>query len=341
MNILFTSVGRRSYLVKYFKKALGNKGKIYVANSTALSPAFQVADDSIVTPSIYNQDYIPFLLDYCSKMHITAIISLFDIDLPVLAKHKEEFARNGINVLVSDYEFIQICNDKWETFRFLRDNGFPAPQTYLELKESLRAIDQNKLRYPVIVKPRWGMGSIGVYQADNADELKVFYEKTKSTIMKSYLKYESELKIEESVIIQEKIEGQEYGLDVFNDLEGKYKNTCVKKKIAMRSGETDCALTVDKPDLKQLGERIAGLSHHIGNLDIDVFETDTGYHVLDMNARFGGGYPFSHIAGVDMPQAIVNWLGGKEVPGDLLTPQIGVLGQKDIEIVSLPESALE
>ena len=100
-------------------------------------------------------------------------------------------------------------------------------------------------------------------------------------------------------------------------------------------------MTVDKPELKQLGERIAGLSHHIGNLDIDVFETDTGYHVLDMNARFGGGYPFSHIAGVDMPQAIVNWLGGKEVPGDLLTPQIGVLGQKDIEIVSLPESALE
>ena len=98
MNILFTSVGRRTYLVEYFKEALNGEGKIYVANSDANSPAFLVADESVVSPLIYDEKYIPFLLDYCKNNEISAIISLFDIDLPILSKNKELFKQNGITV---------------------------------------------------------------------------------------------------------------------------------------------------------------------------------------------------------------------------------------------------
>ena len=54
MNILFTSVGRRSYLVQYFKGVLGDSGEVHVANSSPVSPAFLVADKSVVTPLIYD-----------------------------------------------------------------------------------------------------------------------------------------------------------------------------------------------------------------------------------------------------------------------------------------------
>ncbi|MGN0028110.1 MAG: carbamoyl phosphate synthase-like protein, partial [Clostridium sp.] len=77
MNILITSVGRRSYLVNYFKEALGEKGEIHVANSSSVSPAFQYADKSVVTPLIYDDNYIPFLKKYCIENNIDAIISLF------------------------------------------------------------------------------------------------------------------------------------------------------------------------------------------------------------------------------------------------------------------------
>ena len=102
MNILFTSVGRRTYLVEYFKNALKNDGKVYVANSDANSPAFLVADESVVSPLIYDKNYIPFLLEFCKKNNINAIISLFDIDLPILSKNKDLFKQNGITVVVSD-----------------------------------------------------------------------------------------------------------------------------------------------------------------------------------------------------------------------------------------------
>ncbi|WP_270855274.1 ATP-grasp domain-containing protein [Longibaculum muris] len=67
MNILFTSVGRRTYLVNYFKEALNGEGKIFVANSDVNSPAFLAADECVVSPLIYDDNYISFLLEYCDK----------------------------------------------------------------------------------------------------------------------------------------------------------------------------------------------------------------------------------------------------------------------------------
>lgn len=336
MNLLLTSVGRRSYLVEYFKKALEGQGKVFVANSTALSPAFLVADEAVIVPEIYDPHYIPFLLRYCAEKDIKAIISLFDIDLLILARHKQDFEGIGTKVLVSDSDFVDICNDKWKTYQFLKKNGFQTPETYLELDKAKQDLMDRKLHYPLMVKPRWGMGSIAVYEADNEAELDVLYLKIKRDIEKSYLKYESAQNMEESVIVQEKIDGQEYGMDVINDLEGRYINAIVKMKRAMRFGETDCAMTVEEPVIRELGEEIAKISHHIGNLDVDLFKTQDGTcYVLEMNARFGGGYPFSHMAGVNLPQAIVNWLSGKPAEESLFIPRIGVSGQKDIKIIEL------
>ena len=334
MNILLTSVGRRSYLVKYFKEALSGEGKVYVSNSTNQSPAFQVADGYIVTPLIYDDNYIPFLLGYCKENHISAIISLFDIDLPILSKNKKLFENNGIVVIVSDYEVIEKCNDKYLTYNFLAENGFNSPKTYIDFESAKNDISLGLLEYPLFVKPRWGMGSISVFEAADEEELEIFYKKVKRELLNSYLKYESSIDIDRAVLIQEKLNGQEYGLDVINNLKGEYQNTIVKKKIAMRSGETDCAVTLDIPSLKNLGQVLSAKLGHIANLDVDVFVVDDKPYVLEMNARFGGGYPFSHMAGVNLPKAIVNWINGIE-NDDILTANSNVMCQKDIRLVQL------
>ena len=89
MNILITSVGRRTYLVNYFKEALDGNGEVHVANSSSFTTAFMAADKSVITPLIYDKSYIPFLIDYCRNNDIKAVISLFDIDLPVLSANKK------------------------------------------------------------------------------------------------------------------------------------------------------------------------------------------------------------------------------------------------------------
>ena len=335
MNILITSAGRRTYLVKYFKKELSSLGKVHVANSTDTSPAFQFADKYVVTPLIYDKDYIPFLLNYCRNNKIKAVISLFDIDLPVLAKNKEKFDEIGVKLIVSDKEVIDICNDKWKTYNYLSENGFNTPKTYLSLKNAQKALSENKVTYPLIVKPRWGMGSIGVFEANNGKELEILYNKVLETIRSSYIKYESDVDITNSVIIQEKIDGQEYGLDIINNLNGEYINTVVKQKYAMRSGETDCAITVDAPQIKEVGKKLSEKLRHIANLDVDVFVKNDKVYILEMNARFGGGYPFSHMAGVNLPKAIVGWLSGKKVDSSLFVEETNVLSHKIISLAHI------
>lgn len=341
INILLTSVGRRGYLVEYFKKALNGRGFVHVANSSSVTPAFKYADKSVVTPLIYDEKYISFLLDYCLDNNIKAIISLFDIDLPVLAQNCRKFEDIGVKVIVSDYEIVKICNDKWLTYKFLLENGFNVPKTYVDIDKARDDLEKGILNFPVIIKPRWGMGSIGVFQADNMDELNVLYQKTLNEIEKSYLKYESAVAIDNSVIIQEKLTGNEYGLDIINDLDSKYVNTVVKRKYAMRSGETDCAVTEDNIVLKELGKKLSSCTKHIANLDVDVFLTNSDAYILEMNARFGGGYPFSHMAGVNLPKAIVEWLLGNKVDKSLLQEKIGVFSHKDISLVYIPNITVE
>ncbi|MGF1853516.1 ATP-grasp domain-containing protein [Vibrio satsumensis] len=330
MNILLTSVGRRTYLIEYFKDALKPyNGRVYAANSIE-TYALKQADFHTITPEIHSENYIKYLVDYCIANDISAIISLFDIDLPILSKHKKVFENNGIHVVVSDEEVIEICNDKWKTYQFLLENKLPTPKTYLSLKEaSLDAL------YPLIVKPRWGMGSIGIYKADNIDELNVFYKKVMKEISESYLRFESEAEIEQAVILQQFISGSEYGIEVVNDFNKDYVTTLCKIKLAMRAGETDQAMIIDEPKLSSIGRDLAEKLMHIGVLDTDCLEQDGNYYILEMNARFGGQYPFSHLAGANLPKMIVDWLHHKSTKITDATVRTGITVIKDIQPIIL------
>ncbi len=334
MNILLTSSGRRSYIVKYFQELLKDKGVVHAANSE-WSPALQVADKAVTTPLIYDSTYIDFLLDYSLEHDINAIISLFDIDLPILAQSKKRFERHGIQVVVSDYNVTQICNDKWKAFEFFKQNNINTPNTYISISEAVKDLKNENISYPLIIKPRWGMGSIGIYTAENKNELEILYKKVKNEILKTYLKFESKEDLNNAVLIQEKLDGQEYGLDIVNDLNKNYVTTFVKRKSAMRSGETDRAVTEDNPSLEKFGEKISLALQHIGNLDTDCFVVDNKPLILEMNCRFGGGYPFSHLAGANIPQAIIHWLNGEQPPEEVFNLTYGVEAIKDINMILL------
>lgn len=331
MNILLTSVGRRAYMVKYFKEALGEGGQVHVCNSDDKTVAFHYADRSVISPLIYSAEYIPFLSEYCKVNNIGVLISLFDIDLPVLAAHKTEFAVLGTRVIVSDPGIISVCNDKWKTYEYLTEHGFHVPKTYLSLQQTLLALDAGELRYPIIVKPRFGCGSIALSVAEDELALMYYFRRNTRAVQNTYLKYESG-QVEEKIIYQECLKGQEYGADIINDLCGNVRCVNVRKKIAMRAGETDIAELVDDPAIEKELSRLGRLTKHIGNMDVDVFLVDGIPYILEMNARFGGGYPFSHMGGCNLPKAIVEWCKGNEVPDSMLVSQVGLTGYKELYI---------
>ena len=335
MNILLTSAGRRTYLVEYFKQALNGTGLVHASNSIITYTLLQ-ADKYVLTPNIYDGDYISFLLDYCKNNNIGAIISLFDIDLPVLARNRKVFTDNGIQLVVPDYRVTEICNDKWLSYEFLINIGIKQTPSFINFAEAKQAIADGIVSYPLFIKPRWGMGSIGIYKVCNEEELNVLYKKLHIEIFNTYLKYESEIDQDSCIIIQQAINGQEYGIEIVNDLKANYVTTMAKKKVVMRSGETDVAEIVDSKPFEAIGKCIADNLKHVANLDVDCFVTENGdIFVLEMNCRFGGQYPFSHLAGANLPLQILNWLEGKTTDLSLLSPKVGIKACKELRPVIL------
>lgn len=334
MSVLLTSVGRRGYIVNYFKDALAGIGKVHAANSE-FTYAMHLADESIITPLIHDNSYIDFLLDYCVKNEIKAVLSLFDIDLPVLAAHKKRFMERGIQIVVSDYETIRICNDKWLTNQFLKKNGFDVPLSFVSLQESLGAIENRVLRFPVVIKPRWGMGSIGVYQADHTEELKILVAKTKQAILGTYLKYEPMALLENNIIIQENLTGKEICIDSINDLDGNYLAGITMWVKAMRAGESDIVEIVDEKKLHRIARDVSTKLKIIANWNIDTIMHEGRCYILEMNCRINGLSPFSYLAGANYFKAIIQMLMNQPLSEALFTVKTRITGYKDLNPVAI------
>ena len=340
MNILFTCAGRRTYLLKYFKENMKAGDRVVATDMQLTAPALQAADVRIQVPAVYDPKYVDITLSICREQRIDALISLNDLELPILAREKARFEAVGTRVIVSDSEVIDIAFDKYRTAQWVEQRGLKAPKTYVRLEDAKRALQACEVQFPLFMKPRWGSGSIGLETIEDMDELETYYRLLMKKIKRTILATASVG--DEYIMIQEKLTGEEYGLDVMNDLEGHFVGVSVKQKLAMRAGETDKAVTVDNEELRAIGRKIGEALGHIGNLDVDIMvreqqEKDASgqpvvhkeFCVLELNPRFGGGFPFSYEAGVNLPKAILLWLAHEPVQPEMLVPRYGQLFAKN------------
>lgn len=328
MNILFTCAGRRTYLLKYFKENMAEGDKVVATDMQLSAPALQAADVKLQVPAVYDPEYVNITLKICKEQKIDALISLNDLELPILAENKAKFEALGVKVIVSDPQVIDIAFDKYKTAQWVESLGLVAPKTYVRLADVKEALAKGEIEFPLFMKPRWGSGSIGLESIADMEELDIYYNLLMKKIKKTILATASVG--DEYIMIQEKLTGSEFGLDIMNDLTGKNVAVSVKQKLAMRAGETDKAVTVDLPEVREMGKKIGEALGHIGNLDVDIMQrADGAYCVLELNPRFGGGYPFSYEAGVNMPKAIIQWVKGEEVDPAILQPEYGKMFAKN------------
>jgi carbamoyl-phosphate synthase large subunit len=328
MNVLLTCAGRRNFLVRFFQEALGPRGLAIACDASPSAPALAEANHKIVVPTMDHPGYFDALLSICREHDVRLIVSVNDQELDGLARHAARFHDIGTIPIVASPDIVDTCHDKWAACRWLRAHGLSTPETYLSMADARAAIACGALQFPVLIKPRWGTSSIGIELVENERELELAYELRKSQIRRSAL---TKMKLAEpdcAFIIQECIQGQEYGIDVVNDLNGKYVATLARRKLAMHAGNTDRAISVVEPRLEQLGRTLGQNLAHMGSVDCDVMATDKGCFVLDVNPRLGGGYAFSHMAGANLPAALIAWAEGAELDPGWLKCQPGVVSSK-------------
>ena len=295
MNILILSAGTRNKIVQYFRKELNGEGKVIATDCSNLAPAIYEADGYYIVPRITDENYINIILDICKKENIDTLISLIDPELSLISKNIELFREIGVNPIISDYDKVEMCFDKYEMYKFLINNNFKTPKSYIDKEKFLEDLEKGEITFPVFVKPVRGSASININKINNKEELDVIWKQA------------------DNLIIQEFMNGQEYGADVYIDiLSNEPVAIFTKKKIKMRAGETDKSVSVKDEALFNLIKDFVKKAGFKGIIDIDIFEIDGEYFISEVNPRFGGGYPHAYECGVNVPKMIINNVKGIE-----------------------------
>lgn len=293
-NVLFTCIGRRVSLLNSFRKAakkLKLKCQCFGTDKTDLSAALQLCDKKFVVNSVNHQNYINQLLKIVKQNKVKLLIPTVDLDLHILSRNKNKFAKIGCTVLVSTPEIVEICQDKRQTFKFLTQNGFDTPKT-MSPKEAL----SQKLKYPLFLKPWDGYASRGNAIVKNRDEL-VFYSK----------------KIP-NCIVQEFISGDEFTCDVFVDFNLQIRCVVPRNRIETRAGEVSKAkIFKNSKIMKQTALLVQKLGAGPGVITVQLILTNENkIKFIEINPRFGGGAPLSIKAGANFPLWILQQLAGKK-----------------------------
>lgn len=295
MNILILSAGTRDKVVQYFKKELGGKGRIIATDCSNLAPAVYDADAFYLVPRITAPGYLDVILDICRKEKITGVFSLIDPELSMLAREREKFLAIGTTPIISDYDLVETCFDKYRMYELLEKMQIPTGKCYLDKEAFYRDVENGEISYPVFVKPVRGSASLHINKAGSRKEIEVLYD------------------LHDDLMIQEYMDGQEYGADVYIDMiSGKCTSIFVKKKIKMRAGETDKSVSFKDEKLFRMIREFVEKCGFRGMIDIDIFEIGGTYYISEVNPRFGGGYPHAYACGVNIPAAVIRNLEGQE-----------------------------
>ena len=293
MNILILSAGTRNKIVQYFVKTLNGTGKVIATDMSNLAPAIYEADKYYIVPKMTAPEYLDVVLDICKKEEITGVLSLIDPELSLLAENREKFEAIGTTVIGSSYTLCEMSLDKFQMYYWLETHGYRCAKSYMDKEAFFADVDAGLITYPVFVKPARGSASISISKVYDRETVELLFAH------------------EDGLMIQEFLDGQEIGADVYIDMVShEVVSIFTKKKLKMRAGETDKAVSFKDEKLFALIERFVKEAGYNGQIDIDIFDVNGEYYISEVNPRFGGGYPHAFESGADHMKLIVNNLEG-------------------------------
>lgn len=293
MNLLILSSGTRNKIVQYFKKTLAGRGNVICTDMSNLAPSIYEADKYYIVPRMIDPGYLETVLDICEREKIDGVLSLIDPELSLLAKNKDKFAKVGTKVIGSTYELCELSLDKFEMYKWLVKHGYKCAKSYMDKEEFFADVEARKAKYPVFIKPARGSASIAISKVYDKETVELLFAH------------------DEGLMVQEYLDGQEIGADVYIDMiSGEVVSIFTKKKLKMRAGETDKAVSFKDDKLFELVKKFVTEAGYRGQIDIDIFDVNGEYYISEVNPRFGGGYPHAYESGADHMKYIVDNLEG-------------------------------
>ena len=295
-NLLICSAGRRVSLVSYFqeqaKELLGVDSRVHTTDLLPeLAPACYVSDQAFKIVPIADPDYIDRLLELCISNRVKMVVPTIDTELLLLAKNKGRFAEAGIAVVVSSPELVTDCGDKMASNLLFERLGFRVPEL----------VDMEEPRYPIFARPKHGSSSKDTFVIANEDYLSPFLANREYFVHQEFLPPER---------------FEEYTVDIYYDRMANLRCAVPRRRMAVRGGEIAKGMTARNRVFEEVAEKMSHLEGAAGCVTLQVFlEKETGgIYGIEINPRFGGGYPLSYLAGANYPKMLIEeYLLNKEI----------------------------
>lgn len=278
-----------------FAKELARRipgAKVYTTElNPALSPAAAVSDGCFKVPRVSDDNYISILLGVCRENRIGLVVPTIDTELLVLSEHKEVFGSVGCHILVSCAEFIRCCRDKRLTGDYLRDCGIRVPAQ----RDKLNPV------FPMFAKPYDGSLSKDLHVLRKPEDLTPDVLSHPKLMFMEYI---------------DRQEYKEYTVDMYYGKDNEVKCIVPRERIEVRAGEINKGVSRKNYLLGLLHERMRHLPGVTGTICIQLFhrEADNDVVGIEINPRFGGGYPLSYASGANFPaMAVREYLMGESL----------------------------
>jgi carbamoyl-phosphate synthase large subunit len=285
--VLLTGVGKRYDIVSSFARLTTT----VAADPSPLAPAQYAAQVRAAVPRIDQDGYVPALERLCEQHGVGAVLPLTDLDIEVLARAR---ALGQLPAFVPSPDVAAATYDKYDAHLMLGRLDLPSPPTVLPGE------DLERLRYPVMVKPRRGSGARSIHRADDPAAARFFVEY-----------------VQEPVMVQQAMGGPELSIDCLGDLQGRCLNAIPRTMLESRGGESIKGTVVRDEELIALARRTMEALQVCGPATIQVFrDPELGVMITDVNTRFGGAFPapaYAALPGRSYPELIVAMAGGEEV----------------------------
>lgn len=233
--------------------------------------------------------FIPGLARIVAEDRIDVVISTVDVELAALADRRDELAPAVLAAPAADT--LAACLDKLALAERCAATGH-APRTVLAGPDAA-AIDWE---FPVFAKPRSGAGGRGIRMVPDRAALDA-------------------LPIDDGLIVQDLLPGDEYSVDVIADANGHVVAAVPRTRERVDSGVAIAGRTVHDPELEQTAADIARAIGLVGVANVQLRRDRAGRaKLLEVNPRFPGALPLTIAAGVDIPSLVVDLFTGAPLP---------------------------
>lgn len=273
-------------LVNIFKEALSNYDSYANVFTTdmnpSMAPAGIVSDKCFKVPRVTDSNYIQILLSICLENCIRLVIPTIDTELAILAENKKLFAKHGITLSVAEPSFIHVCRDKRKTGPYLEELGIRVPAP----------IDKYYPTFPLFAKPYDGSLSKDLYIIRNKEELSPDIMDNPKLIFMEYI---------------DKNLYKEFTVDMYYGKDNRVKAIIPRERIEIRAGEINKGKTRKNYLVNFLKKRMNYLPGVVGCICIQLFykEKDDDIVGIEINPRFGGGYPLSYHANANFADYLI------------------------------------